>query len=117
MTNFIGAITPIYFDLAFYRFVIGAMRHRERANVQRRFNPDAPNQIWTGDITYLPTDEGWVYLAGIIDLHSRQLIGWSMKPHILTSLVRDALAMALFRRRPAAGVIFHSDRGSPVLQP
>ena len=43
--------------------------------VQRRFNPDGPNQIWTGDITYLPTDEGWVYLAGVIDLHSRQLVG------------------------------------------
>ena len=80
--------------------------------VQRQFNPDAPNQIWTGDITYLATDEGWVYLAGVIDLHSRQLIGWSMQPHMQTSLVRDALAMAWFRRRPPAGTIFHSDRGS-----
>ena len=80
--------------------------------VQRQFKPDAPNQIWTGDITYLATDEGWVYLAGVIDLHSRQLIGWSMPPHMQTSLVRDALAMAWFRRRPPAGTIFHSDRGS-----
>jgi len=80
--------------------------------VQRRFNPDGPNQIWTGDITYLPTDEGWVYLAGVIDLHSRQLVGWSMQRHMQTSLVKDALAMAWFRRRPPAGVIFHSDRGS-----
>jgi putative transposase len=80
--------------------------------VQRQFNPDAPNQIWTGDITYLATDEGWVYLADGIDLHSRQLIGWSMQPHMQTSLVRDALAMAWFRRRPPAGAIFHSDRGS-----
>jgi putative transposase len=80
--------------------------------VQRRFNPDAPNQIWTGDITYLATDEGWLYLAGVIDLHSRQLVGWSMQSHMQTSLVKDALAMAWFRRRPAAGLIFHSDRGS-----
>lgn len=85
--------------------------------VQRRFNPDAPNQIWTGDITYLATDERWVYLAGVIDLHSRQLVGWSMQPHMQTSLVRDALAMAWFRRRPAAGVIFHSDRGSQYCNP
>ena len=80
--------------------------------VQRHFNPDAPNQIWTGDITYLATDEGWSYLAGVIDLHSRQLVGWSMQPHMQTSLVKDALAMAWFRRRPPAGLIFHSDRGS-----
>ena len=80
--------------------------------VQRRFNPSAPNQIWTGDITYLATDEGWLYLAGVIELHSRQLVGWSMQPHMQTSLVRDALAMAWFRRRPATGLIFHSDRGS-----
>ena len=80
--------------------------------VQRRFNPDAPNQIWTGDITYLATDEGWLYLAGVIDLHSRQLVGWSMQSHMQTSLVKDALAMAWLRRRPAAGLIFHNDRGS-----
>jgi putative transposase len=49
--------------------------------VQRRFNPEVPNQIWTGDITYLATDEGWMYLAGVIDLYSRQLVGWSMQSH------------------------------------
>jgi transposase InsO family protein len=80
--------------------------------VQRRFSPGAPNQIWSGDITYIATDEGWVYLAVVIDLFSRQVVGWSMKPHMQTSLVKDALAMASFRRRPDRGLIFHGDRGA-----
>ena len=80
--------------------------------VQRRFNPDAPNQLWSGDITYIATDEGWVYLAAVIDLFSRQVVGWSMQTHMHTSLVKDALTMAWFCRRPEAGLIFHSDRGS-----
>ncbi len=80
--------------------------------VQRRFNPEAPNQLWSSDITYIATDEGWVYLAAVIDLFSRQVVGWSMQSHMHTSLVKDALAMAWWRRRPAAGLIFHSDRGS-----
>ena len=80
--------------------------------VQRRFNPEAPNQLWSGDITYIATDEGWLYLAAVIDLFSRQVVGWSMQPHMQTSLVKDALTMAWFRRRPEAGLIFHSDRGS-----
>ena len=80
--------------------------------VQRRFNPVAPNLIWTGDITYIPTDEGWLYLAAVVDLHSRQVVGWSLRPHMQTSLVKDALLMACFRRHPPPGLIFHSDRGS-----
>ena len=80
--------------------------------VQRNFTPTAPNQIWTGDITYIATDEGWLYLAAVIDLFSRQVVGWSMQPHMQSSLVTDALKMAWFRRRPAPGLIFHSDRGS-----
>jgi len=80
--------------------------------VQRRFNPEAPNRLWSGDITYIATDEGWLYLAAVIDLFSRQVVGWSMQPHMQTSLVKDALTMAWFRRRPEAGLIFHSDRGS-----
>ena len=80
--------------------------------VQRRFNPEAPNQLWSGDITYIATDEGWVYLAAVIDLFSRQVVGWSMKEHMQTSLVKDALSMAWWRRRPEVGLIFHSDRGS-----
>lgn len=80
--------------------------------VQRRFNPEAPNVLWSGDITYIPTDEGWLYLAAVLELHSRQVVGWSMQPHMQTSLVADALRMAWFRRHPAPGLIFHSDRGS-----
>ena len=66
----------------------------------------------TGDITYIATDEGWLYLAAVIDLYSRQVVGWSMKEHMQADLVTDALRMAWFRRRPAPGLIFHSDRGS-----
>jgi transposase InsO family protein len=80
--------------------------------VQRRFNPEAPNQLWCGDITYIATDEGWLYLAAVIDLFSRQVVGWSLQPHMQTGLVKDALAMACWRRRPQPGLIFHSDRGS-----
>ncbi len=61
---------------------------------------------------YIATDEGWLYLAAVIDLFSRQVVGWSMRPHMQTSLVTDALRMAWFRRHPAPGLIFHSDRGS-----
>lgn len=80
--------------------------------LQRNFTPAAPNAVWTSDITYIATDEGWLYLAVVIDLFSRQVVGWSMQPHMHASLVKDALAMAWWRRRPAAGLIFHSDRGS-----
>ncbi|MDZ7920054.1 IS3 family transposase [Rhodoferax sp.] len=80
--------------------------------LQRNFTPSAPNQVWTGDITYIATDEGWLYLAAVIDLFSRQVVGWSMQPHMQSSLVTDALKMAWFRRNPAPGLIFHSDRGS-----
>ena len=80
--------------------------------VQRHFIPEAPNQLWCGDITYIATDEGWLYLAAVIDMFSRQVVGWSLQEHMQTSLVKDALAMAWWRRRPPAGAIFHSDRGS-----
>jgi len=80
--------------------------------LQRNFTMSAPNKVWTGDITYIATDEGWLYLAAVIDLFSRQVVGWSMQPHMQSSLVADALKMAWFRRHPAAGLIFHSDRGS-----
>ncbi len=80
--------------------------------VQRRFTPPRPNELWTGDITYIPTSEGWLYLAVVLDLHSRQIVGWSLQTHMQTSLVKDALLMACFRRRPQQGLIFHSDRGS-----
>ena len=78
----------------------------------RDFTPAAPDRVWSSDITYIATDEGWLYLAAVIDLFSRQVVGWSMQPHMQASLVTDALRMAWFRRHPAAGLIFHSDRGS-----
>ena len=80
--------------------------------LNRNFQPEQPNTVWTGDITYIQTDEGWLYLAVVLDLYSRQVVGWSMQPHMHTSLVTDALRMAWFRRRPEPGLIFHSDRGS-----
>jgi len=64
------------------------------------------------DITYIRTDEGWLYLAAVIDLHSRAIVGWSMQAHMETSLVDDALRIAWFRRKLQTGLIFHSDRGS-----
>ena len=83
------------------------------ANVlDRQFSPEAPDQVWTGDITYIATAEGWLYLAVVLDLFNREVIGWSIKPRMTTDLVLDALSMAWFRRRPEPGVLFHSDRGS-----
>lgn len=73
--------------------------------------PTAPNQIWVADITYIQTKEGWLYLAGILDLYSRKLVGWAMSENIDTALVLQALAMALLHRTPPANLIVHSDRG------
>ena len=78
----------------------------------RNFTVDAPNKVWTGDITYIWTDEGWLYLAVVIDLFNRQVVGFAMGERMTRTLVMDALRMAWFRRHPAAGLIFHSDRGS-----
>ena len=78
----------------------------------RDFTPAEPDRVWSSDITYIATDEGWLYLAAVIDLFNRQEVGWSMQPHMQASLVTDALRMAWFRRHPAPGLIFHSDRGS-----
>jgi transposase InsO family protein len=76
--------------------------------LQRNFTAAAPNQVWTGDITYIATEEGWLYLAVVLDLFSRQVVGWSMQPLMQSSLVTNALRMAWFRREPEKGVIFHS---------
>jgi transposase InsO family protein len=73
--------------------------------------PSAPNQVWVGDITYVATEEGWLYLAGILDLYSRRLIGWAMSEHIDTKLILAAWGMATTQRQPSAGLVFHSDRG------
>ncbi|MGA2553110.1 MAG: IS3 family transposase, partial [Burkholderiaceae bacterium] len=80
--------------------------------LNRAFMPATPNAVWTSDITCVATDEGWLYLAVVLDLFSRRVVGWSMKPHMRRDLVIDALRMAWFRRQPSSGLIFHSDRGS-----
>ena len=82
-------------------------------HLARQFNAPAPNQRWVSDITYIPTNEGWLYLAVVMDLHSRKVVGWAMSHRMLDSLVTDALKMALFRRKIKAGeLLLHSDRGS-----
>jgi len=80
--------------------------------LQRNFTPTLPNTVWTSDITYIATDEGWLYLTAVVDLFSRLVVGWSMTDHMQASAVTDALRMAWFRRSPEPGLIFHSDRGS-----
>ena len=80
--------------------------------LDRNFSPAAPNQAWSADITYIWTDEGWLYLAVVLDLFNREIVGWSIKPKMTANIVMDALTMAWFRRQPAAGLIHHSDRGS-----
>jgi putative transposase len=80
--------------------------------LDRQFEPVAVNQVWVADITYIPTWEGWLYLAAVEDLYSRQIVGWSMSERITSRLVVDALEMAVARRLPGAGLLAHSDRGS-----
>jgi transposase InsO family protein len=79
--------------------------------LDRQFQAELPDQKWAVDITYIPTGEGWLYLAGVIDLCSRKIVGWSMADHMETSLVSQALKMALIHRRPEQGLLHHSDRG------
>ena len=82
------------------------------ANVlDRRFDAALPDRKWAADVTYVPTGEGWLYLAGVIDLCSRKVVGWSMAEHMRADLVADALGMAIARRSPGAGLLHHSDRG------
>jgi transposase InsO family protein len=80
--------------------------------LDRQFTVERPNQAWVSDITYLPTREGWLYLAVVLDLYARRVVGWSMQPTLERKLVLAALADAIGRRRPPAGVLHHSDRGS-----
>jgi putative transposase len=79
--------------------------------LDRQFQAELPDQKWAVDITYIPTGEGWLYLAGVIDLCSRKIVGWSMADHMETSLVSQALTMALVHRQPEQGLLHHSDRG------
>ena len=80
--------------------------------LERNFQVEEPNTVWLSDITYIPTDEGWLYLAGVLDLCSRTAVGWSMSETLEKELVIDALKMAYQRRRPGEGLLHHSDRGS-----
>ena len=105
----------------------GAVRHRKRGPVTtdsrhsyavapnllaRQFDVEQSDTVWAGDITYLWTAEGWLYLAAVLDLHSRKVVGWAMSSRIDAALVQEALRMALGRRGPAPGLMHHSDRGS-----
>lgn len=80
--------------------------------LDRQFEAEGPNQKWVADISYIDTGEGWLYLATVMDLFSRRIVGWAMADHMETPLVEQALRMALIRRRPGAGLLHHSDRGS-----
>lgn len=86
--------------------------HPVASNVlERRFTAETPDAVWLCDITYIPTREGFLYLAGVMDLCSRKIVGWSMAEHLRVELVRDALTMATAMRAPAPGLVHHSDRG------
>ena len=80
--------------------------------LQRQFTPAAPNRAWVADITYIRTRSGWLYLAAVLDLYSRKLIGWAMAPGMPAELVCSALQMAIGQRQPRPGLIVHTDRGS-----
>jgi putative transposase len=79
--------------------------------VQRTFTATAPDRLWTADITYIPTWTGWLYLAVVLDVFSRRVVGWAMADHLRTELVVDALDMAIWNRRPQPGLVHHSDQG------
>lgn len=80
--------------------------------LNQNFSSPSPNKIWTGDITYIPTNQGWLYLAVVMDLYSRKIVGYSFSKSISTELAVEAMKMALVHRKPSDGLIFHSDRGS-----
>jgi putative transposase len=87
--------------------------HPVAGNVlDRDFSADAPNQRWVADFTYVWTREGWLYVATVLDLYSRRIVGWSMKPHMTADLVMDALAMSIWRRGKPEELLHHSDQGS-----
>ena len=81
-------------------------------NLNRAFTIDLPDKAWVTDITYIRTWQGWLYLAVVVDLHSRKVIGWSMKPTLAKEIVINALMMAVWRRKPTTPVLVHSDQGS-----
>ena len=79
--------------------------------LERAFDVEAPDKVWVSDITHVPTAEGWLYLAGVVDLGTRQVVGWSMSERLDKRLVVEALRLAYGRRKPGAGLLHHSDRG------
>ena len=79
--------------------------------IGRNFEAAAPNQVWLGDLTYVRTGEGWLFLAAILDLHTRKIVGWSMRESLHAEIALEALDMAVRRQRPAPGLICHTDRG------
>jgi transposase InsO family protein len=88
-------------------------RHAVAPNLLKRdFRADRPDHKWLTDITYIPTQEGWLYLAVILDLYNRGIVGWAMSEHMTSALTISALKMAIRERRPGAGLIHHSDQGS-----
>ena len=98
------------------RFRITVEHHKMPAAapdlVQRQFSTAAPNHTWVGDMTFIRTRQGWLHLAVLLDLYSRKVVGWSMGAKADTRLHQDALSMAIIQRRPAAGLIHHTDRGA-----
>jgi putative transposase len=80
--------------------------------VKRDFTAARPDETWVADITYVPTHEGWLFLAAVMDLYSRKIVGWSMRDDLETPLVVDAISTAIARRKPKPGLVHHSDRGS-----
>jgi putative transposase len=98
------------------RFRVTTDSHHERPvaenHLGRQFQVEKPNTVWAGDITYIPTAQGWLYLAVVLDLASRRVVGWSMRENLEREGVLDALGMALEQRSPTAGLLAHSDRGS-----
>jgi len=80
--------------------------------LNRQFQVTQPNRYWTGDITYIPTQRGWLYLATVMDLYSRKIVGWAMDTSMTAKLVNDALTMAIWQRKPRKGLVWHTDRGS-----
>lgn len=94
------------------RHIVGRPSIIAPNHLQREFFVEHPNQVWVTDITYLRTWQGWLYLAVVMDLYARRIVGWSMKPSLSREIVLDALLMAVWRRKPQQQVLVHSDQGS-----
>lgn len=96
----------------FYAFMARTSSNRQAKDAKlRQFSPSAPNLAWASDITYLPTGEGWLYLAGVMDLYSRRIVGFALHQNLEANIAVDALKMAVSLRKPSPGLIHHSDQG------